>query len=169
MRVLSTRWNGERANVALSYSLFINEGRLCFSLDFLHTARSHPESETGVFTAELWKWDVGEVFISGGNGKYVEVNLAPSGAWWMQGFSTVREVDVDFSVSNHEVKAGRGKYSCDLVALEDYLGSVEEWKANVTAILNSPDYEFLSAIKLPGKEADFHQPRSFISFSKLID
>jgi len=167
MTNLIYQWNGSLSRAVINYTISITD-RLIFNAKFPEGVRGHPSAEAGQFTPELWKWDVAEIFIAGSDRKYVEVNLSPNDGWWMQGFSAVRQVDEEFSVHEYKVNCEGGQWSCDLSVLQNYLGASSEWMVNVTAILNSPDYEFLSLAKLTGEEADFHQPDSFIPLEKVI-
>ncbi len=162
---LNTLWNGEPSPQSLQYVLEHDATRLRFAVQFPAGASPHPQGRPGAFTAELWRWDVGELFIAGSTGRYIELNLSPTSAWWLQGFAAPRVEDASFSPWACEVRALAGhsvEWSASLPALEAYLGPAQQWCYNVTGILNTPHYAFLSLATLPGAVPDFHQPASFL-------
>ena len=161
MQSLDRQWNGQPSETSVQYLLSVEQNRLEFRAVFPSGSRCHPEAVAGEFTPELWRWDVAEYFIAGR--AYLEVNLAPNGAWWIQGFSEVREIDPQFDISQLDIQAypEELRISIGLDGLERYLGSRSQWRGNVTAIINSPEYQYLSMIRLSGNQADFHQPSVF--------
>jgi len=128
----------------------------------------HPAGAENAFTPELWMWDVGELFLAGKDGRYLELNLAPNGAWWMQGFESARVLDNSFDVEEFAVQVNGADLSISLYKLERYLGAKENWRVNVTAILQSPECEFLSLLQLPGDVADFHQPEVYGKYADIV-
>ena len=168
MKLLNTKWDGSAASKEVQYQLKIEGEALSFTVVFPEGVKGHPQAVAGEFTPELWKWDVGELFIASPNGRYLEINLAPNGAWWGQGFIAVREADVNFCHEDFGVRIDGERLICSVKALESYLGGAEDWIANVTAILDSPQYDFLSLALMPGEEADFHQPQSFLPFQEIL-
>ncbi len=158
---LKNQWNGAPSHQTFDYSLRITDQTLTFDVTFASTAKGLPNSKSGQYTPELWKWDVAELFISNLEGKYLEINLSPTGAYWIQGFLTTRCPDPEFTPSLYNARASSEGIQLSLTALETYLGASSAWRLNVTGILNSPDYIFLSQTPLPGGEADFHQPQHF--------
>lgn len=166
MTILNTQWDGQESEHSFAYRLQADESCLRFTVEFPSRVSGHPEARAGEFTPELWLYDVAEVFITGSSGKYLEINLSPNSAWWIQGFRAPREPDPEY-----EIEMVKAQIIGDSVVLEisrseleRYLGTTG-WRANVTGILNSPDYVFLSASPLPGEQADFHQPAEFPRFS----
>ena len=54
-------------------------------------AREHPAAQAGHVCAGLWRYDCVELFLSGEeDGRYVEMNLSPGGAWWASSFLSPR-------------------------------------------------------------------------------
>lgn len=169
MTTLNALWDGNPAPFSLKYTLVVLNGRLQFSVEFPHEVLGHPQALEGAFTPELWKWDVAEYFIyAPSSGKYVEVNLAPSGAYWVEGFKQVRVADEEFSYEVLDPVSSPKALELSLLALESYLGSHQEWCLNVTAILGTPSQAFLSETRLPGAEADFHQPEAFPPYPQFL-
>ena len=164
---LNTLWNGELSPHSLEYNLSCLEDSLAFGVNFPPSAKGPPEATAGVYTPELWRWDVGELFISGEGGRYLELNLSPSGAYWIQGFSAIRTVDERFNPDSLLLSITSSQIRLSTAALESFLGDRSLWRMNVTGILNSPDYVFLSKATLSGSEADFHQPSYFTPMSLL--
>ena len=155
--ILKAQWNGEPYK-GLPYQLALNENTLFFSVEFPDNAFSNHNSTPREYSPELWKFDVGEVFITG-ESNYLEVNLAPNLAFWLQGFSSVRQADQLFTYQDLQPTVCQLGLSLSLSKLERYLGPKDKWRFNVTAILESPNQVFLSECVLPGTEADFHQPK----------
>lgn len=166
MKTLSSQWNGEPTEYSLPYMYTLNADQLVFRVLFSDGANGHPTAEPGMFTPELWKWDVAELFITGTGGKYVEINLSPNGAYWIQGFDDIRKESPEFEVAKLKISVKAGELRLDAVALEEYLGGSSGWRLNATAIMNAPDYVYLSEVKLSGIVPDFHQPADFSSIIK---
>jgi hypothetical protein len=127
------------------------------------------------FTAELWKYDVAELFLANpGTGEYLEFNLTSNGAWWASKFSSIRlpcELQPDFpeNIRSHHDKGQADYYVSGLqipiIFLQKEIDFGFITRGNVTIIRNSPKQRFLSASKLPGLQPDFHQPDSFKNLS----
>jgi len=163
MKVLARQWNGETSRTSLSYDLIRQEGRITFRVRFPQGVTTHPVAQSGEYTSGLWRYDVGEFFITVDGQQYIEVNLAANGAWWMAGFTGIRQEDDQFIPPVVEVVLERGvvQWSCDEHSIAEYLGPIEKLYYNVAGILNTPDYEYLSLCDLGTSEPDFHQPRQF--------
>lgn len=164
-------WYQEKANHPPMYSIAMDETLLWFLAAHDDPAQMHSGAGAGEFVAELWKYDVAEIFISSGeSNRYIEINLAPNGAWWCCEFTDPR---VPASSRNHpmpEVRtfsewnengAWMAAFSVPLDLLESRLGDRKFWRVNVTMILSSPQQKFFSAQKLPQDHPNFHQPEHF--------
>ena len=111
-------------------------------------------------TDQLWEHEVVEIFIYGDKGKYLEVELAPSGhhlVLQLQGIRNVvaSKLPLDFTATIHGDRwTGTARIDKD-----DLPGTPRRW--NVTAIHGSKDERrYLSWNVLPGEAPDFHQPES---------
>ncbi|MGJ8725393.1 MAG: hypothetical protein ACSHYB_12615 [Roseibacillus sp.] len=131
-----------------------------------------PNSKEGQFCPELWRFDVAELFLADPiRQSYLEVNLAPNGAWWMCWFRDVRlaqEKQPDFAGVKAEGQWQSDAWSASIRIPKRLLPPLEALSYNITFILNSPQQSFHSLAPLPGEEPDFHQPSSFLSLCKSL-
>jgi hypothetical protein len=117
----------------------------------------HPAARPGGFQAELWRYDVAELFLSHpGSGRYFEFNLAPNGAWWCCEFTAARRRAESIDIAMPEVAT-----FADLAADGSWLA----------AMAISPDQRFVSAADLGGGAPDFHRPLVFpeVKFAPLAE
>lgn len=164
-------WFGKPVDPPVGWSLAVDHDRLWFVATRQHPAREHPDALPGAFTAELWRHDVAELFLTApGGGRYLELNLAPNGAWWSCEFTAPRqrahEGDREWpGVQTHAETQADGSWvaamSLPLESLRDCLDFGRSTKANVSFILDSPTQRFLSVTPLGGDAPDFHQPEAF--------
>ena len=79
---LAQDWDGARVNPAAGFALVQDAVRLWFVASHRRPAMPHPQGRPGRFRAELWRYDVAELFLADPrSGRYFEFNLAPNGAW----------------------------------------------------------------------------------------
>jgi len=164
-------WNAEPVNPPAAYSLAVDPHRLWFVATHSQPAHIHPKARPGQFLAELWKFDVAELFLHDSNsGRYLELNLSPNGAWWSCEFTAPRErahtEDQPWpGVETYAELAPDGGWvaamTLPLDTLVDRLKLGPATTGNVTFILNSPEPQFLSAAPLGDGEPDFHRPAAF--------
>ncbi len=137
-----------------------------------------PDTQCGVFTANLWQRDCSEFFLCNpATGRYLEFNLNPHGAWWSASFNAPRihhrdepfekvhcsAASISEKKSDCNVATWSATISIPLKALESILEtSITNLTANVTAILSSPNQTFLTAAPLGGEEPDFHRPTDWL-------
>lgn len=123
--------------------------------------------KSGDFTPGLWEQDLIELFISNRtSGHYVEVNLSPAGARWAATFSAPRKkiADWDPTICGTYSENSEATWNAAIwMALDELREQLdgEPTHFNMTAIVNTPDQQFLSLSDLPGKDPDFHQPSHF--------
>ena len=168
---LGRDWHGEGLGVPTSFSLAMDGERLWFVAGHGRPAVLHPQGRPGRFQAELWRYDVAELFLGDPvSGRYFEFNLAPNGAWWCCEFTGPRvraeEVEIEMpGVATFSDLAADGSWMAAMSLPLEFLrarldfgaGSV----ANVTFILGTPEQRFVTAGDLGGGEPDFHQPGRF--------
>lgn len=131
----------------------------------------HPKARPGCFLGGLWETDVAELFLADPvSGRYLELNLAPNGAWWSCEFTAPRQRAEANDIAMPDVAtfadlAPDGSWLAAMAVPLDILRARldfgQETRANVTMILGSPEQRFLSAAKLHGTVPDFHQPAGF--------
>ncbi len=168
---VSSDWFGKALNPPLGFCVAADPEAVWFVATRQAPALSHPDSREGRFTPELWKHDTSELFIGHpGSGAYLEFNLAPDGGWWAARFDSAREAsgsqpDFQIHVSAYAAQDDPGMWLAalrvPLVFLKEHIGFGVGSTGSSTFILNSPQQTFHSAVKLPGKDPDFHQPSSF--------
>ena len=129
--------------------------------------------EPGVFTPELWRADVAELFLTNPlTGRYLELNCSPTGAWWSCLFSSprvpLRAEPWQMAVRTTAGRDETGWLVCAELAEAEILAALEvrrwaELRGNVCAISRGPRQDrFCSAAALEGNRPDFHQPRLWL-------
>lgn len=171
--------HGNPLKVPAGFSLVMDDRSLWFIANHRTPALIHPKARPGIFVADLWEYDVAEMFISDPvSGRYFEFNLAPNGAWWTCEFTgpRIRAEEVDIAmpeIATFSEMAADGSWvaamAIPLDLLRARLDFGPESHLNVTMILESPDQKFVSASDLGDGEPDFHLPDRFprVSFAPL--
>ena len=162
-------WYGAPLAPPARFQLVEDPSRLWLIAGRRKPANAHFMGDCGDFQAELWKFDVAELFIASPDFKnYLEFNLSPRGAWWAARFGEPRQA-ADLGplpeVICHGSPEGAESWTAALGIPLDWLRQRIGWSPdsplNVTFILESPDQRFLTASNLGGGEPDFHRPGSF--------
>lgn len=178
---LETDWFGNPLQPPAAWCLAMDQRRLWFIAHHRRPAMLHPQARPGMFQAELWRYDVAELFLADpASGRYFEFNLAPNGAWWSCEFTAPRvraeETDIVMpEVATFADLAADGSWvaamALPLDLLKARLGFGPETRANVTMILCSPDQRFITAADPGGGEPDFHRPDRFpaVGFAPLAE
>lgn len=173
--------HGTPLQTPAAFSLVTDERYLWFIANHRKPALLHPKARPGRFQAELWRYDVAELFLADPlSGRYFEFNLAPNGAWWTCEFTAPRVRAEALEIAMPEVAtfsemAADGSWlaamAIPLDLLRARLDFGPETSLNVTMILESPEQKFISANDLGAREPDFHQPLQFskIQFAPLPD
>lgn len=154
-----------------AFSLVVDAQHLWFIASHRKSALLHPQARPGRFQAELWRYDVAELFLFDPvSGRYFEFNLAPNGAWWTCEFIAPR-VRADLAeiampeVATFSELAADGSWVAAMAIPVDLLKARlnfgNETHVNVTMILESPQQKFTSATDLGTGEPNFHQPMQF--------
>lgn len=168
---LEKDWQGTPLQAPAAWSLAVDGRRLWFIAHHRRPALLHPTARPGDFQAELWKYDVAELFIADpASGRYFEFNLAANGAWWSCEFTAPRiraeEVDIAMpEVATFSDMAPDGAWVAAMAIPLDLLRARLDFgqasRANVTMILESPDQRYVTAADLGAGEPDFHRPERF--------
>lgn len=164
-------WHGRSLDPPAAFSLAVDPGHLWFIGGHGKPAELHPDALPGRFQPDLWRHDVAELFLANpSDGRYLELNLSPNGAWWSSTFKARRAVAEDAVEPLEGVRcfatlAPDGTWmaamAVPLEELRQRIGFGEETRANVCMILGSPEQRFLSVADLGGGEPDFHRPDRF--------
>lgn len=161
---ISEDWFGKPTIAELKWMVTLTQYSLNLSI-YYPASVTNLGHESGEFVEGLWESDVAEVFLlNRQDGAYLEVNMAPSGAWWAQWFSKYRERDdsqdlpcLDKISSVVTKDAWRADIHLANITRPDRLSDF-----HVTAIL---DGKFLSSKPIASIEPDFHEPRCFRSLT----
>ena len=156
-------WFGASLEAQLFWDIILNKKSVTYRIRYTGKVASLSNQVSGTFTPELWKHDVVELFLgSRGSLHYLEINLAPSGAWWAQHFLKYREQDslaLRPVLLNMNSQITEEEWKADVTISQDEPFN-EETMFHVTAILNG---RFLSSHPVPGIEPDFHRLECFRS------
>lgn len=154
-------------NPPLATSLAVEDSQLIFSAKRASSCLPHPDSRENCFQAELWKYDLAEVFFWEPKIEaYLEINLAPTGGWWACWFDQVRvarPVQPAFSGVSASGTVSREGWAASIALPLSLFANPESLRYNVTAIVDSPKQRFLTAYDLGCAEPDFHRPSYFSS------
>lgn len=154
-----------------AFSVVMDPRYLWFIAHHRQPAHIHPKARPGQFLAELWRYDVAELFLGDPqSGRYFEFNLAPNGAWWTCEFTAARVRAEASDIAMPEIAtfsemAADGSWlaamAIPLDLLKARLDFGDQSQMNVAMILESPEQKFISAVNLGDAEPDFHQPWRF--------
>ena len=122
----------------------------------------------GEFVEGLWERDVAELFIAE-HEMYQEFNLSPNGAWWSAVFNAPRNrcakrfsMPQDLKIfCETETDSWRVALSIPRNQFSLDLSFTSHTRLNCNVITGNPVRQYLSWCRLPGAEADFHQPQHF--------
>ena len=135
------------------------------------------QAKPKTFLAELWKQDVGELFIKAvDSDRYLEINLSPWGAWWACVFSEYRKQDesaplpkppnVIWSVA---AEAWQSTIILPLDYLEKNVAFGKSTTANVCFILGPAHARrHFSWATLPVGPPNFHRVADFVPLAALV-
>lgn len=163
--------HGTPLQVPAAFSVVMDPRYLWFIANHRKPAQIHPRARPGAFQAELWRYDVAEIFLADASGgRYFEFNLAPNGAWWSCEFTAPRvradEVEIAMpEVATFSEMSADGAWLAAMALPLDLLRARLHFGPqslmNVTMILESPLQKFISAAELGSGPPDFHQPGRF--------
>ncbi|CAN5414159.1 hypothetical protein BH23VER1_BH23VER1_36460 [soil metagenome] len=145
--------------------LALSGSGLRFAADFGPGARTVPAARPGGFFEGLWEADVAEFFFAPtgatGDGAYLEINLAPNGAWWASWFSAprVRDLGCPLPTVRSSGDGQRAEAWIDPRDLRALVLSSPRSTGNLTAISGG---QFFSHAPLGGRQPDFHRPADFL-------
>lgn len=168
---ISKDWHGGIFQPPAGFALVLDPRRLWFIAHHRATPFLHPLARPGKFQAELWKYDVAELFLADpASGRYFEFNLSPNGAWWSCEFTAPRvraeETDIPFpEIATFADVSQDGAWVAAMAIPRDLLQARLNFgtntRGNVTFILGTPEQRLLTASSLGNGEPDFHLPARF--------
>lgn len=167
----SSDWAGAPLERPVGWCLAVDPTRLWWLATHAAPARLHPASRPGRFQAELWRYDVAELFLAHPeSGRYLELNLAPNGAWWSCEFTAprLRAEEVEIAMPEVATFAELGPQGGWIAAMAIPLDLLraridfgEGTRGNLSFLLESPSQRAVSVADLGGGEPDFHRPAHF--------
>lgn len=164
---IGQEWYGRAVEPPYRYRLTLTEAGLLFEAERAERAALHPDARPGVFQEELWKYDVAEFFIhSEKAGHYLEMNLSPNGAWWGCVFTAPRVVKPGaeqlLRVEQAQGEATDAGWKASLLLPADVLRALDfdlsECHVAVCAVLEAPEYIYLTTANPCETQPDFHRP-----------
>lgn len=169
--ILLTDWSGSKITNFPKFLFWIDQTHFHFLVSQEGTpGLNHPDSRSGHYQSELWKYDVAEFFLlSSDKNRYLEFNLAPNGGWWSSGFCAPsipapgEPLPIPNVQTSGEVNRDgwRARASIPLSWLQKNYGFSKSTCLNACFILNSPDQIFVSAGNLGDGNPDYHRPKQF--------
>ena len=131
------------------------------------------------FHEGLWRYDCGELWLGNPeNGRYLELNLAPNGAFWSCVFTLPRLRDSEtrsplcLTRAMTDMEGWFSTITISRTEVERCLGTSENLIGNVTLILcgcpdvDAPLQNLHSMAELGA--IDFHRPQDWVPLSNLI-
>lgn len=154
------------------FSLSSSNTGFCFETEVNAKPLSVFPCKPGEYFEGLWEYDVAELFIAADKGDhYLEINLAPNGAWWMMAFSAPRQRMADFRIDHQHIKTESSLNTdhwkssmCIPHGLLQNILRTDTMRFNVTYILGEPK-QYLSYCNLQSAKPDFHTPAQFKTLS----
>ena len=175
---LERDWYGEAVPGSPRWSLALEGTDLVLRGEVDAAPLRVPGDREGRFLEGLWEGDVVEAFLlNPATGYYLELNLAPGGAWWACGHEAPR-VRTESGGSLLE-----GVRTSSLVGPEGWSAALRIplaalprglafdpaiTRGNVTFCLGRPR-RYLSVADLGGGTPDFHRPERWIPLAELLD
>ena len=167
---LSLDWFGQPARYQAEYTLSLLGTRLRFGFRAQKPPQCDLELRAGDFVEGLWESDVAELFLMGPSGRYQELNLSPSGAWWCATFSGYRQRDSVLRCPSVKTSAQwdsgswEAELSLDLADLPVLADSdLSRARLHVASILDPERPEYLCLGHVGGGQPDFHRAENFLS------
>ena len=135
----------------------------------------NPDTTLQGFFEGLWHHDCGELWLCNPeSGRYIEINLAPDGAWWSCVFSSPRVRDIECPHPKCSVKSfpSKGGWTATLqipkTEIKRCLSDVDNLVGNITLVLGGDsELENLHSA-VPLGAMDFHRPQDWVPLSNLI-
>ncbi len=164
---LTHEWYGREVIPPYRYRLTHTPAGLLFEAERAAAASIHPDARGGHFQEELWRYDVAEFFISNADAsRYLEMNLSPNGAWWGCVFTAPRVVDeagcshicVDFATGVVEDSGWKASLLLPQRALDALGFHLPDCRVAVCAVLEAPQYIYLTSASPCNTQPDFHRP-----------
>jgi hypothetical protein len=178
-QAITTDWFKEPVIDPPQFRFGLSNSELLFQAERSSPPHCTMEHSQGKFVEGLWEADVAEYFLcEQGSERYLEVNLAPTGAWWwclFDGYRTRAKTQPlpppSVKITSVLTQQGwKAAIALPLIALPITIDPSAPTRFNVTFALTKPRRQFLTEAPLVKATPDFHlvdqlEPRTFISLS----
>lgn len=166
--VLSRDWYGANIEARPEFDIRIIDDNIVFNV--LIYKKPYIVSDSNGYTAGLWNADVAELFLCNpSNGYYLELNLAPNGAWWSCAFDNIRNgadehpnpLENVTTTSHMNESSWSAEIIIQITSLPDNLRFDPQITiGNITFCLKdeSEGTRYVSLFDLGPGEPDFHRP-----------
>jgi hypothetical protein len=165
---LGVDWHGETVVPPVAFGVGIDDERLWLVAARAAPASVLPGAAPGAFVPGLWRHDVAELFLGHlDDPAYLELNLAPNGAWWACELTAPRvprhahDAPIE-GVRTHadapRPAAWRAGLEIPIEALRARVRFDDRSTANVAFVLAGSDARYLSAAPPTAGPPDFHAP-----------
>ncbi len=174
---LNEDWYGRPLASTPSFRIIVGPDFLELAFSAKREPFSAPASNQGDFHEGLWEYDCAELFLTNpDNGHYLELHLAPNGAWWSCYFEEERvQHDIEnrplpgvLTESLEGIAQWETRLRVPLASLPPELAfDLAKTRGNVSFCLGSePRQTYASWARLPGDQPDYHQPSSFLPLER---
>ena len=173
MQWLSHDWSGAAVEPPVEFALFIEEQCLVLRVRRETSCCLNPATRCGQCVQGLWLYDTAELFVRGAtnDSPYLELNLAPNGAWWACAFTAPRAPHTQFHAAALGVQTAaectaarwQAELRLPIAALHEYgWRHMADLHMSVCAILRTPDAtrRFMSTCMV-GEKPEFHCPHDW--------
>lgn len=177
LRSLDHDWYGQPVSGAPQWRLALEGSDLLLRGRAQSQPVRVPGDSPGRFMEGLWEGDLVEVFLlNPDTGYYLELNLAPGGAWWSCGHTgpRIRVAGGAKPLDGGRTRIVAGDQGWDatlrvpLASLPpDLAFDPEKTRGNLTFCLGRPP-QYLSVADLGGGTPDFHRPERWIPVRELL-
>jgi hypothetical protein len=159
-------WKGTTLPVPFSWSVAIDPRCLWFVCALPGGDVCASKKPQGSFVEGLWNGDVAELFIKGDDGRYQELNVAPSGAWWSMTLSEYRKREPEAKRpelvhTSCALEAGRWEVVAAFERQSLQVDVNPSSSIHVAGMWYRPESTFLSSHPPPGIEPDYHDHGCF--------
>ena len=168
---LETMWHGRPCTPRERVQATLKDAgeNLRLIVDATFHGDNRPEAEPGS-TDRLWEHEVVELFIRGGDGSYLEIEVGPFGHYLALSLRGPRDVVWQGRELRCRTAITRDLWSADLWIPRAWLPPAPH-ALNLCAIHGArrpagpqgDGRRYLSLVALPGKAPDFHQPDRFLA------
>ena len=178
LHLIERDWHGEPVPGSPRWSLALEGSDLVLRGEVDTAPVRVAEDREGRFLEGLWEGDVVEAFLlNPATGYYLELNLAPGGAWWACGHTAPRVRAASGGSPMGGVRASAlavdqgwsAVLRIPLASLPPELAfDPATTRGNVTFCLGRPR-RYLTVAELGGGTPDFHRPERWVPLGELLD